>query len=67
MTDATKATEPMMNRKHAAALLDVAEVTLKRWARSGFGPKFVRMGTAKNSPVRYPRAWIVQWLAERAQ
>ena len=63
----SNATEPMMNRKHAAALLGVAEVTLKRWARAGFGPKLVKMGTAKNAPVRYPRAWIVQWLAGRAQ
>lgn len=63
MSDVIERTEPIMNRKQAAALLGVAEVTLRRWARDGKGPRLVKFGTADNAAVRYPRAWIVEWLA----
>jgi predicted DNA-binding transcriptional regulator AlpA len=30
----------------------------------GTGPRFIKLGSGRQSPVRYPRAWVLEWLME---
>lgn len=46
---ATATREPLATRKEVAAYLGIAVKTLKNWAVSGKGPKYVKVG----SEVRY--------------
>lgn len=51
----------LLTTPEVADLLQVAEITLRKWRLSGAGPRFVRCG----ANVRYRRDDIDQWIAER--
>ena len=44
----------------AAAELQLARRTLRKWRTAGSGPPYTRVGRG----VRYPRAGIVEWMKE---
>lgn len=46
----------------AAKMIDVHQNTLARWRRSGYGPKFHRVGRGRNSPIRYRAADVDAWM-----
>jgi len=48
----THSTEHLLNEREAAALLNLAVPTLRRWRWSGDGPRFAKIGRA----VRYDPA-----------
>lgn len=51
-----------------AALADRWQITVKKLAHDrvkGDGPAFVKLGRAKNSPVRYPLEHVEQFELER--
>jgi predicted DNA-binding transcriptional regulator AlpA len=39
--------------------------TFEIWRLKGKGPKFIKLGNSKQSPVRYLRADVEAWLAGR--
>lgn len=51
----------LMDTREAAAVLGVQPRTLEAWRLRGSGPRYVQVGRL----VRYRRAAIEQWLAER--
>jgi predicted DNA-binding transcriptional regulator AlpA len=53
----------MLTRREAAALIGVQENTLRRWYAANRGPAVVKIGTARASRVRYPRASLLAWAA----
>jgi hypothetical protein len=46
-----------------AALLSVTPTTLRRWRQRARGPRFVRLGDAQQSRVRYPRLEVERFMA----
>lgn len=52
----------VLTETEAAALLQVTRFALRKWRRSGLGPRFVRCG---GRLVRYVQADIDSWLAQR--
>lgn len=46
-------TKPLLTPKEMAAALSVTERTLIYWRTKGTGPDFIKLGIAKNAPVRY--------------
>ncbi|TAL32082.1 MAG: DNA-binding protein [Phenylobacterium sp.] len=54
-------THSLLTTPEVADLLQVAEITLRKWRLNGAGPRFVRCG----ANVRYRRDDIDQWIADR--
>jgi predicted DNA-binding transcriptional regulator AlpA len=53
---------PLLTSEQTAQELKVSERTLEDWRRTGAGPPFIRIS---RRCVRYRRADIEAWLAER--
>ncbi|WP_435416865.1 helix-turn-helix transcriptional regulator [Parerythrobacter aurantius] len=53
---------PLLSRLQAAKYLDVHYGTLTRWARTGMGPTYVRVGARG---VRYRKSDLDAYLAEQ--
>jgi len=49
----------------AAAMIGIAPSTLRIWRCTGKGPKFTKLGDAKQAGVVYFEADILAWLQER--
>lgn len=49
----------------AAAMIGISPTTLRIWRCTGKGPKFTKLGEAKQAGVVYFEADIQAWLAER--
>ena len=60
-TWSTKLNRSLLTTSEVAALLQVAEITLRKWRLSGAGPRFVRCG----ANVRYHHDDIDRWIADR--
>ena len=52
----------VLTETEAAALLQVTRFALRKWRRSGLGPRFVRCG---GRLIRYMQADIDSWLSQR--
>lgn len=61
MTVTATATDLLTNDE-AATLLGLQPNTLEIWRLKGKGPRFVKMGHAKQAPIRYFRSEIDAWL-----
>ncbi|WP_337187563.1 helix-turn-helix domain-containing protein [Phenylobacterium sp.] len=57
----------LMKSEDVAALLLVDEVTLKRWRMENRGPRWIKLGDSQNSPVRYDRAEVNDFLRRRTE
>ncbi|MET9973870.1 helix-turn-helix transcriptional regulator [Streptomyces microflavus] len=47
--------------------LGVSKQTLANWRWAGAGPRYVKLGTGKNAPIRYRRTDVDAWLASTEQ
>ena len=56
----------LLDNEQTAALLGIKPNTLEIWRFKGKGPRFVKLGTAKQSPVRYERSEVTRWLREQS-
>jgi DNA-binding transcriptional MerR regulator len=60
--------ENLLTPTEVSKILGVSERTLRRWRENGCGPPFIRLGTdAPGSIVRYARAQMVDFIAERTE
>lgn len=48
--------------RQLAEELDVSTQTLANWRWAGVGPQYVKLGTARNAPIRYRRTAVDAWL-----
>jgi predicted DNA-binding transcriptional regulator AlpA len=48
-----------------AAMIGISPMTLRIWRVHGKGPKFVKLGDAKQAGVVYFEADVLAWLAQR--
>lgn len=56
----------LLDNEQTAALLGIRPNTLEIWRLKGKGPRFVKLGTAKQSPVRYQHSEVMRWLREQS-
>lgn len=56
---------PLLAPKEVAAILGVTTMTLETWRGIGTGPAWVKLGEKKNSPVRYARDALQNFIKER--
>jgi hypothetical protein len=56
----------LLDNEQTAAMLGIKPNTLEIWRLKGKGPPFVKLGPAKQSPVRYERSEVVRWLREQS-
>jgi predicted DNA-binding transcriptional regulator AlpA len=54
---------PLINEHEAAERLGLSFRTLQRWRYQGGGPRFVKVGPAKKSAVRYRESDIDEYIA----
>lgn len=52
----------LMTPDEVADLLKVSHGTLENWRYRGEGPPFVKLGSRRRSPVRYPRKGVDDWM-----
>lgn len=63
---ATPTTPTLLTSPNAARLLGVKPQTLRKWRYQGRGPRFVRLGTGRQSPAAYRLADLEAWLEARS-
>jgi predicted DNA-binding transcriptional regulator AlpA len=51
----------------AAQVIGVTTKHLARWRMTGKGPRFIKLGAAPQSQIRYRRSDIDAWLDEQAR
>lgn len=56
-------TSKLLTNTEAATFLGLKPTTLEIWRTRGKGPKFVKLGHSKQSPIRYLESEIIAWLA----
>lgn len=56
-------TDKLLSGKQAAALLDVAPITLRVWRQRGKGPDYIEVG----GRIKYRESAIAAWLEERTR
>ena len=61
MADAVK----ILNNTEAAAMIGITPATLRFWRCMGRGPKFVKLGAAKQAGVAYLESDILEWRSAR--
>jgi predicted DNA-binding transcriptional regulator AlpA len=59
------ATVKALNNEEAAALLGITPGSLRIWRCKGKGPKFTKLGEAKQAGVVYYEADVLAWIEER--
>lgn len=65
MADTIALTE-LLDNEQTAALLGIKPNTLAIWRLKGKGPRFIKLGTAPQSPVRYDRDEVTRYLREQS-
>ncbi|QPC01725.1 helix-turn-helix domain-containing protein [Xylella fastidiosa subsp. multiplex] len=63
MTTLSALSDDLLTNEEAAALLGIKPNTLEIWRGKGKGPNFIKMGPAKQDPIRYHIDEIKAWLA----
>lgn len=58
-------THELLTPAQVAALLQVKTETLEAWRGKRIGPKFIKLGDGRRSPVRYRRTDVETYLQER--
>jgi predicted DNA-binding transcriptional regulator AlpA len=51
----------VLNNDDTAAILGIKGSTLKFWRHKGKGPRFVKLGDAKQAGVAYVEADVLEW------
>ncbi len=56
----------LLTTPQAAAWLNLKPQTLRKWRHQGKGPRFVRLGTGRQSPAAYRLSDLEAWLEARS-
>lgn len=55
----------VLNNEEAAAAIGITPNTLKLWRHQGKGPRYIKLGKAKQAGVVYDHADVEAWKAQR--
>lgn len=53
----------LLTPDQVSEILKVTVGTLENWRFKGYGPKYIKLGNARRSPVRYRRKDVDGWVA----
>jgi hypothetical protein len=56
----------LLTNDEAAALLGIKPNTLEIWRCKGKGPRFIKLGREKQSPIRYRRTDVAEWIDQQS-
>jgi len=56
----------LLDNEQTAALLGIKPNTLEIWRGKSKGPTFLKLGDTPQSPVRYLRSDVIEWLRQRS-
>lgn len=56
----------LLDNEQTATLLGIKPNTLEIWRTKGKGPAFIKLGQAKQAPIRYRRSVVTRWLDEQS-
>lgn len=56
----------LLDNEQTSALLCIRPNTLEVWRSKGKGPPFIKFGNRPQSPVRYKRAAVMEWLEQHS-
>lgn len=65
MTDTVNLND-LLDNEQTAALLGIKPNTLEIWRHKGKGPRFCKLGRAKQAPVQYQRTEVASWLEQQS-
>lgn len=60
-------TSKMLTSPETATFLGLQPTTLEIWRTRGKGPKFIKLGNSKQSPIRYLESEVIAWLESRVR
>lgn len=55
----------LLTPEQVASIIKIHTGTLKNWRMAGIGPAWIRIGTGAKPHIRYRRADLETWLANR--
>ena len=58
--------DELLTSAETAALLGIKPNTLEIWRCKSRGPAFVKMGDTPQSPIRYRRSKVMEWLERQS-
>lgn len=58
--------DELLDNEQTADILGIKPNTLEIWRTKSRGPAFIKLGSAKQSPIRYRRSVITRWLDEQS-
>jgi len=56
-----------LTTRELADRIGVSPELVKIWRKRGTGPRWMKLGDAQNSPVRYPIAEVERWEREQVE
>lgn len=56
----------LLDNEQTSTLLSIRPNTLEVWRSKGKGPPFIKFGNQPQSPVRYMRSAVMEWLAQQS-
>ena len=56
----------LLDNEQTSTLLGIKPNTLEIWRCKGKGPRFIKLGTEKQSPIRYRRADVENWIERQS-
>ncbi|MBN2971964.1 helix-turn-helix domain-containing protein [Roseomonas aeriglobus] len=56
----------LLDNEQTSTLLGIKPNTLEIWRCKGKGPRFIKLGTEKQSPIRYWRTDVADWIERQS-
>lgn len=56
----------LLDNERTSSLLGIKPNTLEIWRCKGKGPRFIKLGSEKQSPIRYRRADVAEWINQQS-
>lgn len=57
--------DTLLTPPEVASILKVHTETLEQWRGRGYGPSWIKLGTARTSPIRYRQSAINKYLNDQ--
>lgn len=56
----------LLDNEQTSSLLGIKPNTLEIWRCKGKGPRFIKLGREKQSPIRYRRNDVAEWIDQQS-
>lgn len=56
----------LLDNEQTSSMLGIKPNTLEIWRCKGKGPRFIKLGNEKQSPIRYRRTDVAEWIDQQS-